>query len=249
MKPKLTRTAATNVLVVSGTQITTTTTAHAAGAVTVMVTNPDTQSGSLSNGFTYATGASIGFAQVAAATPQSGVITPAPTTAASFYDTQDIVFSRSPGTRGYYQFGHWTERPQRVIQDENAFFGSSHDENVIQFDLFVDGGDGFAQPGRAGRFCVAAPMLEEAIVRARLEVQKLLDGAGLCIRAGEQVLGGELIFSEKLFDSKRFDLHARESGKDSGIASSTKLTCWQHSVCRHQSEECIFRAGRGMIRG
>ncbi|HVO89054.1 MAG TPA: ABC-type transport auxiliary lipoprotein family protein [Casimicrobiaceae bacterium] len=38
-----------------------------------------------------------------------------PTTAASFYDTQDIVFSRSPGTRGYYQFNHWTERPQEAI--------------------------------------------------------------------------------------------------------------------------------------
>lgn len=37
------------------------------------------------------------------------------TTAANFYDTQDIVYSRTPGTRAYYQFNHWTERPQRVL--------------------------------------------------------------------------------------------------------------------------------------
>src|SRR5207249_8393866 len=42
-----------NVVVVSATQITATTPAHAAGAVNVVVTNPDTQSGSLTNGFTY----------------------------------------------------------------------------------------------------------------------------------------------------------------------------------------------------
>jgi cholesterol transport system auxiliary component len=35
----------------------------------------------------------------------------APTSAAGFYDTQDIVYSRAPGTRAYYQFNHWTERP------------------------------------------------------------------------------------------------------------------------------------------
>src|SRR6202008_444350 len=45
-------TAATNVVVVSGTQITATTPAHAAGAVTVTVT-VNSQSGSLTNGFTY----------------------------------------------------------------------------------------------------------------------------------------------------------------------------------------------------
>ena len=38
-----------------------------------------------------------------------------PTTAESFYDTQDIVYSRAPGTRAYYQFSHWTERPQRAV--------------------------------------------------------------------------------------------------------------------------------------
>ncbi len=46
-------TAATGVTVISPTSITATTPAHAAGAVNVVVTNPDTQSGTLANGFTY----------------------------------------------------------------------------------------------------------------------------------------------------------------------------------------------------
>ena len=66
-------TAATNVVVVSSTSITATTPAHAAGAVTVAVTNTGGLSGSLANGFTYTTQAGIGFVQVAAATPQSSV--------------------------------------------------------------------------------------------------------------------------------------------------------------------------------
>lgn len=48
--------AATGVTVVSSTSITATTTAHAAGAVNVVVTNPDTQSGTLNSGFTYTSG-------------------------------------------------------------------------------------------------------------------------------------------------------------------------------------------------
>jgi hypothetical protein len=48
-------TAATGVTVVSSTSVTATTPAHAAGAVSVVVTNTDAQSGTLSNGFTYAT--------------------------------------------------------------------------------------------------------------------------------------------------------------------------------------------------
>jgi hypothetical protein len=45
--------AATSVVVVSAGSITATTGAHAAGPVSVVVTNPDTQSGALANGFTY----------------------------------------------------------------------------------------------------------------------------------------------------------------------------------------------------
>lgn len=34
-----------------------------------------------------------------------------------FYDTDQLVFSRSPGTRGQYQFARWTERPGKRLAD------------------------------------------------------------------------------------------------------------------------------------
>ncbi len=67
-------TAATGVTVVSSTSITATTAAHAAGAVSVVVTNTDAQSGTLTNGFTYTTstgGGPIAFVQVNSAIPQT----------------------------------------------------------------------------------------------------------------------------------------------------------------------------------
>ena len=67
-------TAATNVVFVSGTQVTATTPAHAAGGVTVTVT-VNGQSGNLANGFTYNGTVVISFAQVASATPQSTTAT------------------------------------------------------------------------------------------------------------------------------------------------------------------------------
>ncbi len=39
----------------------------------------------------------------------------APTTASSFYDTQEIVYSRRPGERAYYQLSSWTEAPNRGL--------------------------------------------------------------------------------------------------------------------------------------
>ena len=69
---KLGGTAATDVTVVNSTTITATTPAHAAGAVNVVVTNTDAQSGTLTNGYTYTTsggGGSIAFVQLNYATP------------------------------------------------------------------------------------------------------------------------------------------------------------------------------------
>ena len=68
-------TAATGVTVVSSTSITATTAAHAAGAVNVVVTNTDSQSGTLSGGYTYTSsggGGGISFVQVKSATLTSG---------------------------------------------------------------------------------------------------------------------------------------------------------------------------------
>ena len=67
---KLGGTAATGVTVVSSTSITATTPAHAAGAVNVVVTNTDAQSGTLTNGYTYTT--SNPAPTVSAITPNSG---------------------------------------------------------------------------------------------------------------------------------------------------------------------------------
>ena len=52
-------TAATNVSVVSSTSITATTPAHAAGTVDVVVTNTDSQNGTLTNGFTYSSAETV----------------------------------------------------------------------------------------------------------------------------------------------------------------------------------------------
>jgi ABC-type uncharacterized transport system auxiliary subunit len=39
----------------------------------------------------------------------------APTTAASFYDTPEIIYSRRSGERAYYQLSSWTEPPNRGL--------------------------------------------------------------------------------------------------------------------------------------
>jgi cholesterol transport system auxiliary component len=52
-----------------------------------------------------------------AAASKSATLVVPPTSVASFYDTQDLVFSRAPGTRAYYQFNAWTERPGRAIHE------------------------------------------------------------------------------------------------------------------------------------
>jgi len=39
----------------------------------------------------------------------------APTTASSFYDTQEIIYSRRSGERAYYQLSGWTEPPNRAL--------------------------------------------------------------------------------------------------------------------------------------
>jgi cholesterol transport system auxiliary component len=47
--------------------------------------------------------------------PRASVLLIAPTTAAGFYDTQSVAYSRAPGTRAYYHYHSWTELPARRI--------------------------------------------------------------------------------------------------------------------------------------
>lgn len=53
----------------------------------------------------------------AAATPRVTTLLVAPTTVSGFYETQDIVYSRAPGMRAYYQLHTWTERPGRRLSE------------------------------------------------------------------------------------------------------------------------------------
>ena len=78
--------AATNIVVVNSTTITATTPAGSAGAVTVTVTNVGGQSGSLATAYTYKVVATISFAQVAAAVPQ----TPTATVSVSYPGAQTL---------------------------------------------------------------------------------------------------------------------------------------------------------------
>ena len=39
------------------------------------------------------------------------------TTARGFYDNENLVYSRAPGTRGQYQYARWTERPGKRFSD------------------------------------------------------------------------------------------------------------------------------------
>lgn len=49
--------------------------------------------------------------QVEKLTPSPRTLLVLDTVAGRFYDSDQLAFSRSPGTRGHYQFARWTERP------------------------------------------------------------------------------------------------------------------------------------------
>jgi Domain of unknown function (DUF1929)/IPT/TIG domain len=93
-------TAATGVAVASNTSITATTPAHAAGAVTVTVTNTDAQSGPLTNGFTYTTPANPA-PTVTGVTPTSGTTaggTPVTITGTGFLAGATVAFGTTAAT-------------------------------------------------------------------------------------------------------------------------------------------------------
>ena len=46
---------------------------------------------------------------------KDAILIVAPSSAASFYDTQEIVYSRRSGERAYYQLSSWTEPPNRGL--------------------------------------------------------------------------------------------------------------------------------------
>jgi cholesterol transport system auxiliary component len=87
----------------------------------------------------------------APATPAMKVAADAPTllildtTTGGFYDTDQIIFSRSPGTRGQYQFARWTERPgkrfaelMRTRLDRQGIWHVSAAGGYVQGDVLLD---------------------------------------------------------------------------------------------------------------
>lgn len=51
------------------------------------------------------------------ASPAPRTLLLADTTAGAFYDSDGMAFSGSPGTRGYYQYARWSERPGKRFTD------------------------------------------------------------------------------------------------------------------------------------
>lgn len=100
----------------------------------------------------------------AAALAAAAGVRVAPTSAASFYDTQGIVYSRAPGTRAFYQFSQWTERPQRAIYAQlQARLGAGAPAAAWLLQTRVDEiyHDAATPPGQA-RIALTAQLLDPA---------------------------------------------------------------------------------------
>ena len=99
------------------------------------------------------------------AAPRAGVsVVVAPTTAASFYDTQEIAYSRAPGTRAYYQFNRWTERPPRSVQAQLASrLEGGSPKSGLRLNTHVEEiyHDAAEQPGTS-RITIAAELVDPA---------------------------------------------------------------------------------------
>lgn len=144
-------------------------------------------------------------------TPRAATLLVAPTTVSSFYETQDIVFSRTPGTRAYYQLNAWTERPGTRITEllVNRLDGAGSFSNVasvisgVRGDMVLDTHltefyhDAMTAPGSV-RVSITAELLDPAtrklLVRrsfARAEPAATYDAPG-AVQAFNRALGGVL---------------------------------------------------------
>ena len=117
-------------------------------------------------------------ARSAAAAPRTlPAVVVMPTTVSSFYDTQDIAYSRAPGTRAYYQFNRWTDRPQRAVHAQlvSRFGAASGAGNlaggfILATHLDEIYHDAAQQPGTA-RLAIAAQLIDpksRAVVAQRV---------------------------------------------------------------------------------
>jgi len=94
------------------------------------------------------------------------------TTTGSFYDTDQLIFSRSAGTRGQYQLARWTERPgkrfadlMRVRLDRQGAWHVSAAGGYVRGDVLLDTElvefyhDAASEPGRV-RLVLRAELVE-----------------------------------------------------------------------------------------
>jgi len=99
------------------------------------------------------------------ATPRAGApVAVAATTASGFYDTQEIAYSRAPGTRAYYQFNRWTDRPQRAIHAQLASrLEAGGAKGVLRLNTHLEEiyHDASQEPGTA-RITIAAELVDGA---------------------------------------------------------------------------------------
>jgi len=129
------------------------------------------------------------------------------TTTGSFYDTDQLVFSRSAGTRGQYQFARWTERPgkrfadlMRTRLDRQGAWNVSAAGGYVRGDMLLDTElvefyhDAASEPGQM-RLVLRAELVDlkqRALLGRRVFEQQVplttYDAAGAA-KASNQVVG------------------------------------------------------------
>lgn len=80
------------------------------------------------------------------ATPDPRSLLILDTSATAFYDNENLVYSRAPGTRGQYQYARWTERPgkrfsdllQKRLATQSGFASVSIAGGQVRGDLVLD---------------------------------------------------------------------------------------------------------------
>lgn len=133
--------------------------------------------------------------------------------------------SQSALIAGRFDDGVIVGSQEGVIEEENGFFSRGNDDELGELNLLVNGGKNFAKPGRAGRFGIATPMLQEGVMGASFEGEKLFDGLRFGVRGREQVLGREFILGHVLFDPEWRDLHKRECDKGGRRSVQNQIDC------------------------
>jgi cholesterol transport system auxiliary component len=110
-------------------------------------------------------------------------------TASSFYDSDAIAYSRSPGTRGYYQLNSWTEPPARRIGELLA--RRSEDRGpVLSLHLFEMYHDAASSPGTV-RVSLAAELPGRKKIFTATAAAASFDAQG-AVKGFNEAIGGIL---------------------------------------------------------